>query len=90
MVSYDDSALAVAAKNVESELKFGHDKLERKGDLPGGNKWFEGSHDEYKRIVTLIKGPPPLVLKCSFAYQPKKPPPKGAVDACKSIVVPPG
>ncbi|HEV3192063.1 MAG TPA: hypothetical protein VGY54_16240 [Polyangiaceae bacterium] len=90
MVSYDDSPLAVAAKNVESELKFGHDKLERKGDLPGGNKWFEGSHDEYKRIVTLIKGPPPLVLKCSFAYQPKKPPPKEAIDACKSIVVPPG
>jgi hypothetical protein len=90
MVSYDDSAIAAAAKNVESELKFGHDKLEKKGDLPGGNKWFEGSHDEYKRIVTLIKGPAPLVLKCSFAYQPKKPPPKEAIDACKSIVVPPG
>jgi hypothetical protein len=90
MVSYDDSAISVAAKNVESELKFGHDKLERKGDLPGGNKWFEGSHDEYKRIVTLFKGRAPLVLKCSFAYQPKKPPPKEAIDACKSIVVPPG
>jgi hypothetical protein len=87
-VTYDATSVPSLAKDVESEMKFGHDKLEKKGNLPGGNKWFQGSHDEYARIVTLIKGPPPLTLKCSFAYQPKKPPPKLAIDACKSIVVP--
>jgi hypothetical protein len=88
MVSYDSSPLAMA-KDAESELKFGGDKLEKKGDLPGGNKWFQGAHQDYERVVTLFKGQPPLTLKCSFAYQPKSAPPKDAIDACKSIVVPP-
>jgi len=88
MVSYDSTSMREQIKNVESELKFGGDKLEKKGDLPGGNKWFLGSHQDYERLVTLIKGPPPLTLKCSFAYKPKSPPPKQAIDACKSIVVP--
>ena len=56
--------------------------------LPGGNKWFQGSHEDYERVVTLVKGPAPLTLKCSFTYKPKSPPPQGAIDACKSIVVP--
>jgi hypothetical protein len=89
MVSYDSSPLADMAKDVESELKFGGDKLEKKGDLPGGNKWFQGAHQDYERVVTLFKGQPPITLKCSFAYQPKSAPPKDAIDACKSIVVPP-
>lgn len=87
-VTYDETPVAEMQKQVEGEMKFGHDKLEKKGDLPGGNKWLQGSHDEYARIVTLLKGPAGLTLKCSFAYQPKKPPPAGATDACKSIVVP--
>jgi hypothetical protein len=89
MVSYDGAAIADQAKDVESELKFGGDKLEKKGDLPGGGKWFQGSHQDFERVVTLVKGPSGLTLKCSFAYQPKNAPPKDAVDACKSIVVPP-
>ncbi len=88
MVSYDVTSIAEQAKDVESELKFGGDKLEKKGDLPGGGKWFQGSHQDYERIVTLVKGPTGLTLKCSFAYQPKNAPPKDATDACKSIVVP--
>jgi hypothetical protein len=87
-VTYDDTSIAELAKQVEGEMKFGGDKLEKKGDLPGGNKWFQGSHAEYARIVTLLKAAPPLTLKCSFAYQPKKPPPHDAVEACKSIVIP--
>ena len=88
MVSYDSTSIAEQAKDVESELKFGGDKLEKKGDLPGGNKWFQGSHADYERVVTLIKGQSQLILKCSFAYQPKNAPPKDAIEACKSIVVP--
>ena len=88
-VTYEDTPVAELAKQVEGEMKFGHDKLEKKGDLPAGNKWFQGSHEDYARVVTLFKGPPPLTLKCSFAYQPtKKAPPQEAIDACKSIVVP--
>lgn len=88
MVSYDESPVTTLAKDVEGELKFGGDKLEKKGDLPGGNKWFQGSHQEYERIVTLIKGPGALTLKCSFAYKTKSAPSKEALDVCKSIVVP--
>src|SRR4029077_462068 len=87
MITYDESAVAQLSKDVESEMKFGGDKLEKKGDLPGGNKWFQGTHADYSRIVTLFKGPGSLTLKCSFAYQAKKAPPKEAIDACKSIVV---
>jgi len=86
-VSYDTTAIAALAKDVEGEMKFGGDKLEKKGDLPGGNKWFQGTHAEYARIVTLIKGAG-MTFKCSFAYQPKKPPAAGAVDACKTLVLP--
>jgi hypothetical protein len=87
MVSYDDRAIPEQAKDVEGEMKFGGDKLEKKGDLPGGNKWFQGSHQDFERIVTLTKAGS-LTLKCSFAYKPKSAPPKDAIDACKSIVVP--
>ncbi|HZU82093.1 MAG TPA: hypothetical protein VE987_04205 [Polyangiaceae bacterium] len=90
MVSYDENSVASLAKDVEGELKFGGDKLEKKGDLPGGNKWFQGSHQDYERVVTLFKGPGALTLKCSFAFKPKSAPPKEAIDACKSIVVPSG
>lgn len=86
-VNYDDSPLASVVKDVESEMKFGGDKLEKKGDLPGGNKWFRGTHAEYARIVSLVKAPP-FTLKCSFAYQPKNAPPQDAIDACKTLVVP--
>jgi hypothetical protein len=89
MVSYDSTSIDAQAKDVESELKFGGDKLEKKGDLPGGGKWFQGSHQDFERVVTLVKGPAGLTLKCSFAYQPKNAPPKDAIDACKSIVIPP-
>jgi hypothetical protein len=88
MISYDATPLAEQAKDVASEMKFGGDKLEKKGDLSGGNKWFRGSHDDFERVITLFKGPPPLTLKCSFTYKPKSPPPKEAVETCKSIVVP--
>ncbi len=86
-VSYDETAVASLAKDVEGEMKFGGDKLDKKGDLPGGGKWFQGTHAEYSRIVTLIKGAG-VTFKCSFAYQPKKAPPAGAVDACKSLALP--
>jgi hypothetical protein len=89
MVSYDGTSIAEQAKDVEGELKFGGDKLEKKGDLPGGGKWYQGSHQDYERVVTLVKGPSGLTIKCSFAYQPKNAPPKDAIDACKSIVLPP-
>jgi hypothetical protein len=88
MVSYDSTTIAEQSKDVESEMKFGGDKLEKKGDLPGGNKWFQGAHQDFERLVTLTKGPAPLTLKCSFAYKPKNAPSKDALDACKSIVVP--
>jgi hypothetical protein len=87
MISYDESPIAQVSKDVESEMRFGGDKLDKKGDLPGGNKWFQGTHAEYARIVTLFKGQGSLTLKCSFAYQAKKAPTKEAIDACKSIVV---
>jgi hypothetical protein len=87
-VSFDDGKLAQVGKDVESEMKFGGDKLEKKGDLPGGNKWYQGTHADFARVITLFKGQGNLTLKCSFTYQPKKPPPKGAIDVCKSIVVP--
>ncbi|MGH7434631.1 MAG: hypothetical protein ACRENE_03075 [Polyangiaceae bacterium] len=90
MISYDETPVASQAKDVEGEMKFGGDKLEKKGDLPGGGKWFQGSHQDFERLVTLVKGPGTLIFKCSFAYQPKNAPPKDAIDACKSIVVPPG
>lgn len=90
MISYDESSVASQSKDVEGEMKFGGDKLEKKGDLPGGNRWFQGSHQDYERIVTLIKGPGTLTLKCSFAFKPKSAPPREAIDACKSIVVPSG
>ena len=86
-VTYDDTPLPEQAKNVEGEMKFGADKLEKKGALPGGGKWFLGTHAEYARVVSLVKAPP-FTLKCSFAYQPKKAPPAEAVDACKTVVVP--
>jgi hypothetical protein len=86
-VSYDGTSMGELSKDVEGEMKFGGDKLEKKGSLPGGNKWFQGTHAEYARIVTLVKGPD-MTFKCSFAYQPKKPPPPGATDACKSLVLP--
>ena len=88
MVSYDDTPPAQVAKDAEGELKFGGDRLEKKGDLPGGNKWLQGSHGDYERIVTVVKGPAPLTFKCSFAYKPAAAPPKDAIDACKSIVMP--
>ena len=90
MVSYDDRSIAEQAKDIEGEMKFGGDKLEKKGDLGGGGKWFQGTHQDYARVVTLVKGPAPLTLKCSFAYKPKSAPPKDAIDACKSIVPPTG
>jgi hypothetical protein len=86
-ISYDVTPLAEMAKDVESEMKFGGDKLEKKGNLAGGNKFFVGTHADFSRVVTLVKGSA-MTLKCSFAYQPKKPPPAGAVDACKTLVVP--
>jgi hypothetical protein len=89
MVSYDSTSIAEQSKDVESELKFGGDKLEKKGDLPGGGKWYQGSHQDFERVVTLVKGPTGVTLKCSFAYQPKNAPPKDAIEACKSIVLPP-
>ena len=86
-ISYDASPLAEAAKDVESEMKFGGDKLEKKGNLPGGNKFFVGTHADFSRVVTLVKGSA-MTLKCSFAYQSKKPPSAEAIDACKTLVVP--
>lgn len=90
MVSYDETPIASQAKDVEGELKFGGDKIEKKGDLPNGGKWYQGSHQDYMRVVTLVKGPANLTLKCSFAYKPASAPPAGATDACKSIVLPSG
>jgi hypothetical protein len=88
MVTYDDSPIARLSKDVESEMKFGGDRLDKKGSLPAGNKWFQGTHGDYARLVTLVKGPGTLTIKCSFAYQPKKAPSKEAIDSCRSIVVP--
>lgn len=88
IVSYDEASIASQSKDVEGEMKFGGDKLDKKGDLPGGNKWFQGTHQDYARIVTLVKGPGSLTLKCSFTYKPKSAPAKEAIDACKSIVAP--
>jgi hypothetical protein len=87
-VTYESTPVAELSKQVEGEMKFGGDKLEKKGDLPGGNKWFQGSHAEYARIVTLVQAAPPITLKCSFAYQPKKAPSRLAIDACKSVAMP--
>ncbi len=88
MVSYDGSAITQLVKDVTGEMKFGGDKLEKSGDLPGGGKWFQGSHQDYERVVTLVKGPSPLTFKCSFTYKPASAPVKDAIDACKSIVLP--
>jgi hypothetical protein len=88
MVSYDKSSITDQVKDVTSEMKFGGDKLEKQGDLPGGNKWFQGSHQDFEHVVTLVKGPAPLTLKCSFTYKPKSAPSKDAIEACKSIVLP--
>jgi hypothetical protein len=90
LISYDDTPIAQQAKDVEGELKFGGDKLEKKGDLPNGGKWYQGSHQDYERIVSLVKGPGTFIFKCSFAYKPTNAPPAGATDACKSIVPPLG
>jgi hypothetical protein len=87
-VSYDDSPIASTLKNVEAEMKFGQGKLEKKGDLPGGNKWFQGTRDDYTRLMTVIKGAH-CTLKCSFAYKTKAPPQPEAIGACKSLVAPP-
>ncbi len=87
-ITFDETSVAELVKQTEGEMKFGGDKLDKKGDLPGGNKFFEGTHADYSRIVTLFKAAAPLSLKCSFAYKPKAAPPKEAIDACKSIVVP--
>ncbi len=89
MVSYDETPIASQAKDVEGEMKFGGDKMEKKGDLPGWGKWFLGSHQEFERLVTLVKGPGTLIFKCSFAYKPKSAPSKDALDACKSLIPPP-
>ncbi|HEY8088100.1 MAG TPA: hypothetical protein VIF09_09645 [Polyangiaceae bacterium] len=88
MISYDETPIASQVKDVEGELKFGGDKIEKKGDLPGGGKWYLGSHQDFERVVSLVKGPAGLTLKCSFAFKPKSAPPKDATEACKSIVVP--
>jgi hypothetical protein len=88
MISYDDSPLPQVAKDVEGELKFGGDKLEKRGHMAGRSKWYEGSHADYERIISLVPEAGGLTLKCSFAYQPKKPPSKDAVQACKTLVVP--
>jgi hypothetical protein len=88
-VSYESTPIAQLAKDVEGEMKFGGDKIDKKGDLPGGGKWFRGTHAEYTRIVTLVKGAPPVTLKCSFAYEAKVPPPQAAIDACKSLTAAP-
>jgi hypothetical protein len=90
MVSYDEESIALQTKDVEGEMKFGGDKIEKKGNLSGGNKWFRGSHQDYARIVTLIKGTGTLTLKCSFTYKPKAAPVKDAIDTCKSITLPVG
>jgi hypothetical protein len=88
MVSYDGTAIPQLVKDVSGEMKFGGDKLEKSGDLPGGGKFFQGSHQDYERVVTLVKGPSTLTLKCSFTYKPASAPVKDAIDACRSIVVP--
>jgi hypothetical protein len=88
MISYDDSPLPQVARDVEGELKFGGDKLEKRGRLGGRSKWYVGSHADYERIISLVPAAGGLTLKCSFAYQPKKPPSKDAVQACKTLVVP--
>lgn len=87
-ITFDETSVAELVKQTEGEMKFGGDKLDKKGDLPGGNKFFEGKHADYSRIVTLFKAAAPLSLKCSFAYKPAVLPPKDAIEACKSIVVP--
>ncbi len=87
-ITFEETSVAELAKQAEGEMKFGGDKLDKKGDLPSGNKFFEGKHADYSRIVTLIKAAAPLSLKCSFAYKPAVMPPKDAIEACKSIVVP--
>jgi hypothetical protein len=87
-ISYESTPLAQLAKDTEGEMKFGGDKLDKKGDLPGGGKWFKGTHADYARIITLVKGAPPVTFKCSFAYQPKAAPPQLAIDACKTLVLP--
>ncbi|HEY6460141.1 MAG TPA: hypothetical protein VIY73_08315, partial [Polyangiaceae bacterium] len=90
MISYDATPIAEQVKDVEGELKFGGDKIEKKGDLPGGGKWYLGQHQDFERVVSLVKGQSGLTLKCSFAYKTKNAPSKDATEACKSIVVPSG
>jgi hypothetical protein len=90
MITYDTTSIAEQIKDVEGELKFGGDKIEKKGDLPAGGKWYQGSHQDFERVVSLVKGPAGLTFKCSFAYKPKSAPPAGATDACKSLVLPTG
>jgi hypothetical protein len=88
MISYDATPMAEQIKDVEGELKFGGDKIEKKGDLPGGGKWYLGQHQDFERVVSVVKGQSGLTLKCSFAYKTKNAPSKDATDACKTIVVP--
>ena len=73
MISYDERSIAEQTKDVEGEMKFGGDKLEKKGDLPGGNKWFQGSHQDYARIISLIKGSGSLVLALFYVQTEKRP-----------------
>lgn len=87
-ITFDETSIKELTSQTEGEMKFGGDKIDKKGDLPGGNKFFEGTHQDYARVVTLIKAAATFSLKCSFAYKPKAAPPKEAIDACKSIVIP--
>ncbi|MBK7585795.1 MAG: hypothetical protein IPI67_37110 [Myxococcales bacterium] len=88
MISYDSKSVAEQSKEAESEMKFGGDKISKQGNLPGGGKWYEGTHQEYSRLLTVVKGKPPLSLKCSFTFKTKSPPAKEALDVCRSIVLP--
>ena len=88
MISYDDSAIAQLTKDVTGEMKFGGDKLEKSGDLPGGGKWFNGSHQDFERVVTLVKGPAAADAQVLLHLQAQERPPKDAIDACRSIVLP--
>jgi len=87
-ITYDETSLKELVSQTEGEMKFGGDKVTKKGDLPKGNKFFEGTHADYVRIVTLVQAAPPLTIKCSFAYKPAAAPSKEAIDACRSIVLP--
>lgn len=88
LISYDSTSFAEQTKDAESELKFGGDKIAKQGVLPGGGKWYEGAHQEYSRVLTVVKGKPPVSLKCSFTYKTKSPPAKDAIDVCRTLAAP--